>query len=190
MPRNLLSINDLPPDGRNLELDDQAIWEQPIADFKMDCRISSPLKAKIHALPAENGCLVRGRIIGGIILPCSRCADDVEESLDSAFEDYEEIPREDAPRKSRCASGTKAQEAAPRDESRIIFEQHSPYLDLDAVCWEQFMLALPFNPVCRDDCKGLCPRCGANLNSSPCACREDDADPRLAVLRGLTIRKQ
>lgn len=190
MTRNLVSINDLPPDGRDFELDDQAIWEQPMADFKMNCRISSPLSAKIHVLPAENGCLVRGRITGGIVLPCNRCTDDVEERLDSVFEDYEEIPQEDAPRKSRRPQEKKAPDAAPQEESRIVFEQHSPFLDLDAVCWEQFMLALPFNPLCKADCKGLCPHCGANLNSAPCSCHEDDADPRLAKLRGLTIKQQ
>ncbi|MDR1884920.1 MAG: DUF177 domain-containing protein [Synergistaceae bacterium] len=39
--------------------------------------------------------------------------------------------------------------------------------------------------MCSDDCKGLCPFCGANLNDSGCCCREENTDPRLEVLRGL-----
>ena len=52
------------------------------------------------------------------------------------------------------------------------------------------MLALPPNPLCRPDCKGLCPECGANLNEGMCACSRDEGDPRMAVLRGLKVRKQ
>ena len=49
--------------------------------------------------------------------------------------------------------------------------------------------ALPVNPLCKTDCKGLCPQCGTNLNNGTCGCIPDEGDPRLAVLRGLTLHK-
>jgi uncharacterized protein len=49
-------------------------------------------------------------------------------------------------------------------------------------------LALPMKPLCRADCQGLCPACGANRNVAPCTCAPKPPDPRLAVLRDLASR--
>ena len=49
-------------------------------------------------------------------------------------------------------------------------------LDLDQVVTETFVLAMDTKNLCSDDCKGLCPQCGANLNEGPCGCSRDEAD--------------
>ena len=53
---------------------------------------------------------------------------------------------------------------------------------------EQFYLALPMKPLCGDDCKGLCPVCGTNLNRGTCDCKRDWEDPRLAALKTLKAK--
>lgn len=58
-------------------------------------------------------------------------------------------------------------------------------LQLDEVVVTDLLLALPTKHLCREDCRGLCPRCGKNLNEGLCGCREDKVDPRLAVLAQL-----
>ncbi len=58
-------------------------------------------------------------------------------------------------------------------------------VDLSPLIREELILALPTRPLCRDDCSGLCPHCGANRNLGPCACRNDWVDPRLEAFRGL-----
>jgi uncharacterized protein len=55
-------------------------------------------------------------------------------------------------------------------------------LELDDVLREQVLLALPMKRVCREDCKGLCPQCGKNLNQGPCSCKTEKIDARLAGL--------
>jgi len=55
-------------------------------------------------------------------------------------------------------------------------------VDLAPLVGEQAILALPTRAVCREDCKGLCPTCGANRNTDPCSCTTKEPDPRLAVL--------
>jgi uncharacterized protein len=80
-------------------------------------------------------------------------------------------------------------DGALESESRIIYENNVPMLDLNAICWEEFVLALPVVPLCSEDCKGLCPACGANLNVENCFCRRDEGDPRFSVLRGVVLRK-
>lgn len=55
---------------------------------------------------------------------------------------------------------------------------------------EQAWVALPMKPLCRPDCRGICPECGANLNLEPCRCREDRIDPRWAVLAEFLGKKR
>jgi uncharacterized protein len=59
------------------------------------------------------------------------------------------------------------------------------HIDLEPLAREAFVLALPLAPVCRTDCAGLCPVCGADLNCGPCACPPADTDPRWAALDAL-----
>jgi len=59
-------------------------------------------------------------------------------------------------------------------------------INLDPVVREQLLLALPSYPVCQDDCKGLCPVCGVNLNERDCGCDRRVPDPRWAALEKLS----
>ena len=65
----------------------------------------------------------------------------------------------------------------------------APEINLAGLLWEEFVLALPVRPLCKPDCKGLCPDCGKNLNEGSCSCVRDEGDPRLAALRGLKVKK-
>lgn len=174
MSTKLISINDLPPDGKEYSLDDQSIWQDAIQEFKMDCKIVEPLKGKTLVQPVDEGVLVKGELSGIVSVPCNRCAEDATIRIDNHFSEYEEIP----PEKTR-----------DEHEGYIVYERHAPMLDLAKVGWEQFMLAMPVNPLCKDDCKGLCPQCGANLNTDKCACETDSGDPRLAALRNLKVSR-
>ncbi|MEE1279204.1 MAG: DUF177 domain-containing protein [Oscillospiraceae bacterium] len=59
------------------------------------------------------------------------------------------------------------------------------FFDLGALCESDIVLNLPLKFLCRDDCKGLCPVCGNNLNHSECDCLNTQIDPRLAALKNL-----
>jgi uncharacterized protein len=58
-------------------------------------------------------------------------------------------------------------------------------VDLDELVREQILLALPSRHLCREDCKGLCQKCGANLNAGDCSCEQSEPDPRWAALADL-----
>ena len=55
-------------------------------------------------------------------------------------------------------------------------------IDLEPLAREALLLELPLAPLCRDDCAGLCPTCGADRNAGPCGCDSEAADPRWAAL--------
>lgn len=177
MQKHLVSLNDLPPDGKEFELDDQDIWLEPLKEFHMNCRIIKPVHGKVFVQNADDGVLIRGNLSGEIAVPCTRCAEDAIVNIDTQFDEYEEIPADNRKQKDDGHSGY------------ITFERNAPMLNLAEVGWEQFMLAQPVQPLCKDDCKGLCPKCGTNWNESTCNCGQDATDPRMAALAGVKINK-
>lgn len=75
---------------------------------------------------------------------------------------------------------------APEDEEET-YPLTGDFLDLEPLARDAVLLSLPLAPLCRPDCAGLCPTCGADLNAGPCRCPPAGADPRwagLEVLRG------
>ena len=74
------------------------------------------------------------------------------------------------------------------DDDPEIFPLEGDVLDLDEVLTTLFVLDMDAKCLCKEDCAGLCPQCGKNLNDGPCGC-QPDVDPRLAVLKRLLEKK-
>ena len=121
---------------------------------------------------------LRGRFAGNFQVPCARCIEPVEIPLAA---DIDLIFRPlgadaDVPERSITAS-----------ETEIGYYQKDSLL-LEDVLREQVLLSLPVRTLCKPDCKGLCPRCGANRNLQPCSCDEGPSDPRWEALTDLRSR--
>jgi uncharacterized protein len=72
------------------------------------------------------------------------------------------------------------------EEGDLDVEYYSePQVALEQLAGEQIELALPMRIVCAESCKGLCPRCGANLNRGECGCKPEAVDDRLQALSAL-----
>jgi uncharacterized protein len=173
------SLADLPPQGVDFAIEDAALWDSLMEEFRLDCRLPQCPKAELRVLPVEGGFLVRGRITGVFVLPCSRCAEDASVPFEEGFEHFVALPPE---------SQGEAEERDDEGEAHLrILAGGVPELDLAGLCGEEFVLALPVKALCAPDCKGLCPACGTNRNEVSCACAAE-ADPRLAALGALKIR--
>lgn len=83
-----------------------------------------------------------------------------------------------------AAAGPK-EETELQDEDLFVSVYEGDEIDVDELVREQVLLALPTRFVCREDCKGLCPQCGADLNAGPCSCPTKEIDPRWAALASL-----
>jgi uncharacterized protein len=121
---------------------------------------------------------LRGQFSGKFQVPCARCVEPVEIPLTAEF-DLIFRPAEadsEAPERSITAP-----------ETEIGYYQRDS-LSLEDVLREQVLLTLPVRTLCKPDCKGLCPRCGENRNSTACTCDEGPADPRWEALSGLRGR--
>lgn len=122
--------------------------------------------------------LVTGTVQGTAQATCGRCLDDFELPLVGEIEGYwlTEDPGDDVP------------EDLAEDEFEVIGENRQ--MDLFPFIQAALVLALPFVPLCREDCKGLCPQCGKNLNDGPCDCAPEsgdgsDSNNPFAVLKGM-----
>ncbi len=198
MKDSWIALSGIPPEGRRLTLEDQAVWLEPIAEFSLPCRIVEPLKAEVQVLAQEQGVLFRGLITGVVSLPCDRCAEDSMVTLKHRFDSFEPFPPLPPEQGTKARGGKAAPEPADEegdpevDEAVIRLAAHGRDFEINpaALVWEEFSLALPVKPLCSEDCKGLCPVCGSDKNSKTCVCAAQEGDPRLAGLRGLTISKK
>lgn len=125
--------------------------------------------------------LLKAELQGEASLACSRCLRRYTEPLSVAF-DEEFVERQDA--------GGETAEEDNAESGRTVSFYSGDEVDVTDVVRDHILLALPMKPLCSEDCEGLCPRCGKDLNEGPCGCGESDesVDPRLAVLKDL-LRK-
>ena len=110
-----------------------------------------------------------GRIEGDVVLECSRCLADAHAHVsDEAHLIFAEHGDENTD-----------------DPDVFRFDARDVELDLRPAIREEWLLAAPAYALCREDCKGLCPRCGADLNAGPHECAEHASDPRWDALHKL-----
>lgn len=118
---------------------------------------------------------VRGKLEGRIQGECGRCLTTFERSADQPF-DLFFYPIEMIARSEEVAvSG---------DDLDYGFYEDGGLL-LSDVVGEQMQLWLPMRPLCQDECRGICPDCGANRNENECSCAENREDPRWEALQKL-----
>ena len=118
---------------------------------------------------------VEGRISAGVEVECDRCLQPVEKSLEFPFDVAFVTPD----------NYTQAKEAELNQDDLEVSIYAGDKIDLSELAREQIILNLPEQTFCRDDCKGLCPKCGANRNLIDCNCEEKEVDPRWAALKNL-----
>jgi uncharacterized protein len=126
-----------------------------------------------------------GRLRGELTVACSRCINPVKLVIDDplrvTFMPHHEMPEDD---EDAGEDDDEGEEVAEDDLDVFAFDGER--VDVEPLLREQFVLAIPFAPLCAETCKGLCPQCGVDRNTTSCTC-QPPTDPRLAALRGLKI---
>ena len=121
---------------------------------------------------------LRGRLATTIEMTCARCLEPVEQDVRREFELLYRPLGADAGRDELSVTDA---------EAEIGYYQGEGVL-LEDVLREQVLLALPLKVTCGEDCKGLCPHCGKNLNQEQCSCAVPLEDPRWRALKDIRTR--
>ena len=156
-------------------------------DFGQDVDQKGPFQAagvadllEEHRGPKEivQDIRLRGSYQGLFEVPCARCLEAVEHRLKGQY---------DVLFRPLGVDGGEREHSIGASETEIGYYQDGGLL-LEDVLREQVLLSLPARTLCREDCKGICPRCGANGNAAPCTCEDAPADPRWNALGDLRSR--
>jgi len=130
------------------------------------------LEVRATAELVDNQIRLTGELHTRVELVCARCLDPVTEEISREF---------DLLYRPMNTIRTEDDARLDEDEAEVAFFEGTGFFLADALA-EQVNLAIPMKAICRSDCRGLCPQCGANLNHEDCHCQTHQIDPRLAQL--------
>ena len=140
-------------------------FELPQVNIPPDLVVNN-FNGYFRATRTPQGILLQADLHGDIGLECVRCLTDFQQSLHFDLTELYAFSQ-------RYVT-----------DSGLLMPE-SGFIDLAPVLREYILLEIPISPLCRQDCKGLCPICGNNLNESTCNHEDESVDPRLASLKKL-----
>jgi uncharacterized protein len=140
-----------------------------------DLRLVEPVKVAGRIQRKLNEVEFHGRLLTKVAVACGRCLKSVELSIEVDFTERFT---------SAVAWKNEEQhELLPEDLDLAVFDGEG--IELDDLVAEEIMLAMPGHTLCREDCQGLCPNCGADLNETGCECGANQIDSRWEKLKDL-----
>jgi uncharacterized protein len=157
-----ISVRSIPETGKEIRLELGKEWfdlwrrEDPALEFSQ-----GSVQAVVRLAKHGRDILVRGRLEGALELVCSRCLEPFSAPQAADFDLLlAPTPLGQAPEEKELS----------REELDLDFYA-GEIVDLEPLIREQIILMVPLKPLCREDCRGLCPSCGANLNRESCSCQ-------------------
>ncbi|OXM15951.1 YceD family protein [Paenibacillus herberti] len=136
---------------------------------RKDIVSAKPLSVELDVGPYGKSAGVKGELNADLTMVCSRCLEPVEKQFSISIEE-------------RFALATTVKNP-DEDEDLIIVKEDK--VNLQPYVEGTLLIYLPLAPLCSEDCKGLCPDCGTNLNEQSCGCSRDRIDPRFEALKKL-----
>jgi uncharacterized protein len=137
-----------------------------------------PVRWKGQVVFADPGYYLKARLSYEQTLSCNRCLKPIAEHAEPEVELMVVVER------PRATAG----EHELKEDDLGVLTVEGEILETDPILLEQLQLNVPMKPLCRPDCQGLCPVCGADRNAGECSCAESTADPRWASLAALKSR--
>lgn len=165
----IIRVSEIPDEGRTIEGVEEC---HPFQDPHWQLEALSLFLKK-----EKDDVLVLGRIRSRVPLTCGRCLEAFPMTVGTEV-DVRMVPR---------PQGRGEEVELSADDLEVDFYTEN-LLDLDRLIETETTLRLPMKPLCRENCRGLCPVCGGNRNQSPCACQVKSLDLRLQALKVLGDR--
>lgn len=167
----LVERSRIPPEGLDLQIREEPHWEG-VEGLWISL---APVEASFHLERKGGGILAKGAFLTTAVVLCSRCSEPVELPVSDQFVVLF-LGAQDTFRSEEV-------ELTALDMDVDVLKDDR--LDLSGLLRENVLLNLPLQPLCRAECRGLCPQCGVNLNETSCQCLAQQPDPRLRSLQHL-----
>jgi uncharacterized protein len=154
-----INISDLKTLGSSIEV---PVWIKP--DTYPDLPLLGPIKGKIRLFFRGDKYVVNAELEVLVELECRRCLSKFSQKLEINFQEYYEqgLPQ------------SQEGEVELQEEELNTFFFTGETIDLSDSIRENILVSLPWNPLCSESCRGLCPTCGANLNFVDCQCPKEE----------------
>jgi uncharacterized protein len=140
-----------------------------------DLRLVEPVSVSGRIRRKHQEVELQGRLVTKVAVPCGRCLKAVEFPI--ALDFAERFTP------SVAWKHEEQHELQPEDLDLAVFDGDG--IELDDLVKEEILLAMPGHTLCREECKGLCPNCGADLNQNNCDCATKQIDSRWEKLKDL-----
>jgi len=131
-----------------------------------------PIDVDLLASKSGDEVIVQGRVNATVEMECSRCLESFEMEVDPKIQFVIQLLDTSQPQYSE-------------DDDFIILPRTTGEYEISDRVREAILLELPLKPLCSEDCRGLCPMCGVNLNETDCECTPDKTDERWDSLKQL-----
>jgi len=140
-----------------------------------ECDFTGPLTADITVVREFDHLKAAGRVHVPMALTCGRCLATYASAIDSTFRIIF--------RKETAPNAEVEDETELCDDDLISSTYCGDELDLAHEIEEQVLMEIPLKPLCEEDCKGLCPACGADLNTDSCSCPREPINIKFSALK-------
>ncbi len=142
-----------------------------------ECLFLAPVRTHLTVAREFDHIRVSGRTETSLRLNCSRCLAEYKVAINSPFTIFYMKARE----------LDQDEDVELSEEDMISATYEGDEIDFSYEIAEQILLAIPFKPLCREECRGLCPSCGTDLNSSDCTCSRQEMNFKLSALKDFKI---
>jgi uncharacterized protein len=146
----------------------------PIREYQVD----RPFSVKLSYYRSGMELFFAGNLRAEVTATCARCAEDFSVASNRDFR-FVLAPK--------SVGNLNGKDLHLEDLEFSLYEGDE--VDVSPLIREQLLLALPTKPLCQDDCRGLCPQCGVNLNLKSCTCAAENLDPRFEALRAIKLTR-
>lgn len=144
-----------------------------------ECTFLNPVDIDLTVVKEYGHIRVKGTVATRVALSCSRCLVDFQSDIKSGFTIYF----------TQAAGEQVEDEVELAEEDLLSVTYDGDEIDLANEIAEQVLLELPYKPLCSENCKGLCPECGIDLNNSKCDCNKNISTLAFSSLKGFKVNK-
>jgi len=178
-----ISVDHIQEKALIIQIDEPVDTFPVLSEMQADgtCAFSGQVRGQVSAMREYDHVRVAGTVTVPVTLTCSRCLASYETPIGSNFTIFF--------RKGAPGVETDEEEVELNEQDLVSATYSGDEIDLTHEIEEQISMEVPFKPLCRETCKGLCPACGKDLNQGECSCGRDEVNLKFSALKNFKVSR-